>query len=54
MIIAAAPEDPRVAVTLFSTGSWSDRRTDAISRMETNERARCASSDIMLVSVMAM
>ena len=34
LVITAAPEDPRVAVTLFSTGNWSDRRTDAISRME--------------------
>lgn len=34
IIIDEAPRDPNVSVTMFSTGSWSDRRSDAVSRME--------------------
>lgn len=33
-IIAEAPSDPRVAVTLFTTGSWTDQREAARDRVE--------------------
>jgi len=34
LIVDDEPDDARVAVTLFPTSSWSDRRSDAVSRME--------------------
>lgn len=34
MIVAEPPDDPRVSVTLFSTGDFFDERTSAASRME--------------------
>jgi hypothetical protein len=34
IIVAVAPEDPRVAITLFTTKSWTDRRDGAKDRIE--------------------
>jgi hypothetical protein len=34
VIIDAVPADPNVSVVLFTTGSWTDRRPSAVSRME--------------------
>lgn len=34
VIIAKAPEDPRVSATLFTTRSWSDQRTAAQNKLE--------------------
>lgn len=34
LIVADAPDDPRVSATLFSTRNWTDSRTDAVNRLE--------------------
>lgn len=34
MIVAAPPADPKVSATLFTTGSWSDKRSDAQGKLE--------------------
>lgn len=34
IIVAEPPADAKVSVTLFSTGSWSDQRTDARNKLE--------------------
>lgn len=34
IIVAEKPADPNVSVTLFTTGSWSDHRSDATNKLE--------------------
>ncbi len=34
LILADAPDDPRVSTTLFTTGSWTDQRAAAVDRLE--------------------
>ena len=34
VIVDTLPADPNVSVTLFTTGSWTDQRSQAVSRME--------------------